>query len=86
MSYSFLTKPSGELAPYMSLILEANDEKITMIRERMTIVQALASTGGIMGFVYIAVRILISGLQEFFFYQSIISHIFLHEKRPAKKY
>ena len=54
--------PEGELYPYIALALIMDDETTTISRMSMTILEALSNTGGIMGFVYVAVEYLIKGL------------------------
>jgi DNA-binding MltR family transcriptional regulator len=34
----------------------------------MTIIEALSNTGGIMGFIYVAIEVFIKGIQEFLFF------------------
>eukprot|EP00350_Pseudokeronopsis_sp_OXSARD2_P008113 CAMPEP_0170551880 /NCGR_PEP_ID=MMETSP0211-20121228/9873_1 /TAXON_ID=311385 /ORGANISM="Pseudokeronopsis sp., Strain OXSARD2" /LENGTH=105 /DNA_ID=CAMNT_0010859325 /DNA_START=728 /DNA_END=1045 /DNA_ORIENTATION=+ len=48
-------------------------------RTNMTLFDALAQTGGIMGFIFITLELLLKSLQESFYYAELLSQLFYFE-------
>jgi hypothetical protein len=58
---------------------------MTITRTLMTLAEALSNTGGILGFIYVAFRILISKLQEFDYQSALLKKIFIYDPTELKE-
>jgi hypothetical protein len=63
----------------VGIVLVMDDEATITNRNVYTVIEALSSTGGILGFVYISIYILISYIQEFLYNRALIKDIFLYQ-------
>lgn len=59
MYYPATTTPQGSTYPYVAVVLILDDQVVLTNRRVFTIIEALSATGGIIGFVYVSVELMI---------------------------
>lgn len=55
VDYSYYHDPNSDNFPYVAIMIVADDKVKVITRTLMTIAEALSNTGGIMGFIYVAI-------------------------------
>eukprot|EP00347_Sterkiella_histriomuscorum_P008319 403345544 len=70
----------------IEVFITLSDKKQEVVRNIDTIMTAISNTGGFMSILFVGIQILIGGIQEKLFFQSLISEMYLnHDKNSAKK-
>ena len=75
-----------KIEPYMSIYFQQSDEELKIERETYTFLDALSTTGGLMGILMSILQVLTGSLQHTFFFASLANKmLFTTEEKEIKK-
>lgn len=67
----------------LTVYFKMDDEETYTSRSVYTVVDAMSNVGGLVGVISALMQVLLTGLEETFFYASVIGKLFLYDKRDV---